>query len=81
MSAPADRASMNAFVPDLAMVPRLLIMSALVIPIPESMMVSVLESLSGMILMPSSVLPSSLEASVRDSYLASAGSECDLKHD
>ena len=80
MSVLADRASMNAFVPDLAMVPRLLIMSALVIPMPESMMVSVLESLSGMSLMPSSVLPSSFEASVRDSYLASAGSKWDLKH-
>ena len=69
ISAPADRASMNALVPDLAIVPKLLIMSALVIPIPESMMVSVLESLSGIILMPNSALASSLEASVRDSYL------------
>ena len=60
---------MNALVPDLAMVPRLLIMSALVIPMPESMMVSVLASLSGMILMDSSLLLSSFEASVRDSYL------------
>ena len=60
---------MNALVPDLAIVPKLLIMSALVIPIPESMMVSVLESLSGIILMPNSALASSLEASVRDSYL------------
>merc|ERR1719322_1000159 len=47
MSAPADKASMNALVPDLAMVPRLLIMSALVIPIPESMRVRVLASTSG----------------------------------
>ena len=54
MSAPAERASMKALVPDLAMVPRLLIMSALVMPTPESMMVRVLASVSGMILMKSS---------------------------
>merc|ERR1719337_598557 len=69
MSAPADSASMKALVPDFAIVPRLLIMSALVMPMPESMMVSVFASTSGMILMKSSDWPSSLEASVRDSYL------------
>lgn len=42
MSAPALRASMKALVPDLAMVPRLLTRSALVMPIPESSMVRVL---------------------------------------
>ena len=63
------RASMKALVPDLAMVPRLLIISALVIPIPVSMMVRVLASRSGMILICSSLADSSLEASVRDSYL------------
>ena len=60
---------MKALVPDLAMVPRLLIISALVIPIPVSMMVRVLASRSGMILICSSLADSSLEASVRDSYL------------
>ena len=69
ISAPAERASMKALVPDLAMVPRLLIMSALVIPMPESMMVRVLASVSGMILMKSSFWLSNLLASVRDSYL------------
>ena len=69
MSAPAERASMKALVPDLAMVPRLLIMSALVIPIPESMMVRVLASVSGMSLMNRSFWLSSLLASVSDSYL------------
>jgi hypothetical protein len=34
MSAPAERASMKALVPDLAMVPKLLTKSALVMPIP-----------------------------------------------
>ena len=38
---------MNALVPDRAMVPRLLMRSDLVMPMPESMMVSVLFSLSG----------------------------------
>lgn len=42
MSAPALRASMKAFVPDFAMVPRLFTKSALVIPIPLSSMVRVL---------------------------------------
>ena len=41
--------------------------------IPESMMVRVLASASGMILMKSSGWPSSLLASVRDSYLDKGG--------
>ncbi|RNA31934.1 cell death abnormality, partial [Brachionus plicatilis] len=51
MSAPACKASMKALVPDRAMVPRLLTRSALVMPMPVSMMVRVLLALSGMILM------------------------------
>ena len=43
---------------------------------PESMMVSVLASLSGMILMDSSLLFSSFEASVRDSYLGRGFQDC-----
>ena len=42
---------MNALVPDFAMVPRLLISSFLVMPMPESSMVKVEFVLSGMILM------------------------------
>ena len=42
---------MKALVPDLAMVPRLLMRSALVMPMPLSIRVSVLPSLSGSILM------------------------------
>jgi len=41
---------MNAFVPDLAMVPRLLINSYLDIPIPVSQIVKVFSALFGMIL-------------------------------
>ena len=41
MSPPAAIASMNALVPDFAMVPRLLISSFLVMPMPESSMVKV----------------------------------------
>ena len=44
-------ASMKAFVPDLAIVPKLLINSFLVMPMPESSMVKVEFVLSGMILM------------------------------
>ena len=51
MSPPAAIASMNALVPDFAMVPRLLISSFLVMPMPESSMVKVEFVLSGMILM------------------------------
>jgi len=49
MSAPAEIASMKPLVPDLAIVPRLLMSSALVIPIPVSIMVRVLLVLLGMI--------------------------------
>jgi hypothetical protein len=48
MSAPWDRASMKALVPDLAIVPRLVISSCLVIPIPVSWIVRVLFALSGL---------------------------------
>jgi hypothetical protein len=48
MSAPAVRASMKFLVPERAMVPRLFTRSALVMPMPESMMVRVLFVLSGM---------------------------------
>ena len=66
-SAPAVRASINSFVPDLAMVPRLFTMSALVIPIPLSIMLNVLLALSGTMWMKSSGCPSSLLLSVKDS--------------
>ena len=42
---------MKAFVPDFAMVPRLFTRSALVMPMPVSMMVSVFSALFGMIFM------------------------------
>lgn len=48
-------------------IPRLLMRSALVIPIPVSWRVRVLASLSGMMWMKSSGAPSSLLLSVRDS--------------
>lgn len=51
ISAPEDRASMKALVPDLAIVPRLLTKSALVIPIPVSLIVRVPSSLFGVIRM------------------------------
>ena len=58
------------------MVPRLLTMSALVIPIPASRMVKILFSLSGMIRMKSSLPESRTEASVRDWYrILSSASE------
>jgi len=50
ISAPDERASMKALVPDLAMVPKLLINSYLVIPIPVSQRVKVLLVLFGIIL-------------------------------
>merc|ERR1711908_51697 len=53
-------------VPDCAMVPRLVIISALVMPTPESMIVSVLFDLSGTRRMYSSGLPSSTVLSVSD---------------
>jgi hypothetical protein len=67
MSAPACSASMNALVPDLAIVPRLLIMSALVMPMPVSSIVSVLLALSAEIMILSSGSAASLDASVSDS--------------
>lgn len=71
---------MNALVPDLAMVPRLFTRSALVMPIPESMMVSVLSFLFGMIRICRSFPLSSLDGSVRDSYriLSSASEELEI---
>ena len=59
-------ASMNAFVPDWAMVPRLVIISALVMPMPESMIVSVLFDLSGTSRMYSSGFESRTDLSVSD---------------
>ena len=69
ISAPACKASMNALVPDLAMVPRLLIKSALVIPMPVSTMVRVRSCLFGIRLMCSSFPESNLLGSVKLSYL------------
>lgn len=54
---------MKAFVPDLAMVPRLLTRSALVMPIPVSIMVNVLASVSGMILISRSLPESNRDGS------------------
>ena len=67
MSAPACSASMNTLVPDLAMVPRLLIMSVLVMPMPVSSIVSVLFALSADSWILSSGSAPSLAASVSDS--------------
>ena len=50
MSPPAAMASIKALVPDLAMVPKLLMSSFLVMPMPESSMVKVEFVLSGTIL-------------------------------
>ena len=58
---------MKARVPDRAIVPKLLTRSALVIPIPVSMIVNVLLALSGTILMYKSLPESSLVGSVSDS--------------
>ena len=55
---------MKALVPDLAMVPRLLTRSALVMPIPVSIIVRVFASVSGMILISRSLPESSREGSV-----------------
>ena len=80
MSAPADMASMKALVPDWAIVPRLVIISALVLPMPESMMVSVLFDLSGTRRMYSSGLASSTDLSVSDWWrtLSSASDELEI---
>lgn len=64
MSAPAEMASMNALVPDFAIVPRFVIRSDLVMPIPVSRMVSVLLILSAMRSILSCGSDSSAEASV-----------------
>lgn len=56
---------MKAFVPDFAMVPRLLIRSALVMPIPVSTMVKVRSALLGMMSIFRSLPLSSLEGSVK----------------
>lgn len=56
---------MKALVPDLAMVPRLLMRSALVIPIPVSSRVSVRSRRLGMMSILRSFPLSSLEGSVR----------------
>ena len=58
---------MKALVPDLAIVPRFLISSDLVMPIPESQIVSVLFALSGMIVMNISGSDSRRDGSVSDS--------------
>ena len=80
MSAPACIASMNALVPDCAMVPRLVIISALVMPTPESMIVSVLFDLSGTRRMKSSGFESSTALSVSDWWriLSSASDEFEM---
>ena len=79
-SAPAESASMKAFVPERAMVPRLLIRSALVIPIPESVIVRVLAVLSGTTRMKSSGCASRRDLSVRPSkrILSSASLELEM---
>ena len=63
---PACSASMNAFVPERAMVPRLLIRSAFVIPIPVSRIVSVLFVLSAVISITRSGFDSSAAGLVSD---------------
>uniref|UniRef100_A0A915HGH8 Uncharacterized protein n=1 Tax=Romanomermis culicivorax TaxID=13658 RepID=A0A915HGH8_ROMCU len=63
ISAPACSASIKAFVPDLAIVPKLLIKSAFVIPIPVSVRVNVRSFLLGTILMNNSLPDSNLDGS------------------
>ena len=58
---------MKAFVPDLAMVPRLLIRSALVMPMPLSSRISRLFALSAEMLMRISGSAASFDGSVSDS--------------
>ena len=60
---------MKCLVPDLAMVPKLLIKSVLDIPIPESHMVKVLLVLSGIILMNNFSSFFNTDGSVIDKYL------------
>jgi len=71
ISAPVLRASMKAFVPDLAIVPKLLINSYLVMPIPVSQIVKVLFVLSGitLILKFGSISSLVFSGSVIDLYL------------
>ena len=80
MSAPELRASIKALVPDLAIVPRLLTRSALVIPTPVSRMVSVPSSLLGVMRMYNSFSESSCVGSVRAEYLilSSASDELEM---
>ncbi len=56
---------MNCLVPDFAMVPRLLIRSALVIPMPVSIIVMLLSSLLGVMVILSSFSLSRTDGSVR----------------
>lgn len=65
ISAPEDKASMKALVPDLAIVPKLLTKSALVIPTPVSRIVKVPSSLLGVILTNNSFSVSRAEESVK----------------
>jgi len=60
---------MKPLVPDLAMVPRLFLRSALVIPIPESSRIRALLALSGIIRISRSLSESSTDGSVSDKYL------------
>ena len=59
---------MLTFVPDIAIVPRLLTRSAFDIPIPVSRMVRILFSLSGTIRMYNSFSESKTEGSIREAY-------------
>nr|AAX26488.1 unknown [Schistosoma japonicum] len=70
MSAPTCSASMNAFVPEDAIVPRLLIKSAFVIPTPVSRTVNVPASLFGISLIYKSSPVSKTEEFVKLMYLA-----------
>jgi hypothetical protein len=80
ISAPEDKASMNALVPDLAIVPRLLTKSALVIPTPVSRIVRVPSSLLGVILTNNSFSVSRAEESVKAWYriLSRASEELEI---
>jgi len=68
ISAPADNASMNCLVPDLAMVPRLFTKSDFVKPIPVSWMTKVLFALSGIMEILRSFSESRTDASERELY-------------
>ena len=60
---------MNFLVPDLAIVPRLVIKSSFVIPIPESCIVNVLLVLFGIISILNLLSVSNCDESVKDLYL------------